>query len=106
MILNFPVKRCRGLQQWIQAETGGDTFSILTEEPYSNDYDTCLNRAINLKAVDVTGASVDELYRLIDQDIPVVVWCTIGMEERRFAQGWYTETGEYVDWEQMITELF
>ena len=31
---------------WIAEETGGDTFSIITEEPYSSDYDTCLNRAI------------------------------------------------------------
>lgn len=34
------------LAQWIQEEIGGDIFSIITEEPYSSDYDTCLNRAI------------------------------------------------------------
>lgn len=34
------------LAQWIEEETGGDKFSIITEEPYSSDYDTCLNRAI------------------------------------------------------------
>lgn len=34
------------LAQWIQEETGGDLFPIITEEPYSSDYDTCLNRAI------------------------------------------------------------
>lgn len=34
------------LAQWIAEETGGDKFSILTEQPYSSDYDTCLNRAI------------------------------------------------------------
>ena len=34
------------LAQWIAEETGGDRFSILTQEPYSSDYDTCLNRAI------------------------------------------------------------
>ena len=34
------------MAQWIAEETGGDTFSIITEEPYSSDYDTCLNRAI------------------------------------------------------------
>lgn len=33
------------LAKWIQEETGGDTFSIITEEAYSSDYDTCLNRA-------------------------------------------------------------
>lgn len=34
------------LARWIQEETGGDTFSIITEEAYSSDYDTCLDRAI------------------------------------------------------------
>lgn len=34
------------LARWIQEETGGDCFSIVTKEPYSSDYDTCLNRAI------------------------------------------------------------
>ena len=34
------------LAQWIQEETGGDLFLILTEEPYSSNYDTCLDRAI------------------------------------------------------------
>ncbi len=34
------------LAKWIQEETGGDTFSIITEEAYSSDYDICLDRAI------------------------------------------------------------
>ena len=34
------------LAQWIAEETGGNRFSILTQEPYSSDYDTCLNRAL------------------------------------------------------------
>lgn len=34
------------LAKWIQEETGGDIFSIITEEPYSSDYDICLDRAI------------------------------------------------------------
>lgn len=34
------------LAQWIEEETGVDKFSIITEEPYSNDYGTCLNRVI------------------------------------------------------------
>lgn len=35
---------------WIQEETGGDLFSILVTEPYSSDYDTCLDRAADEKA--------------------------------------------------------
>lgn len=34
------------LAGWIQQEVGGDLHSILTEEPYSSDYDECLDRAI------------------------------------------------------------
>ncbi|MCM1532811.1 MAG: flavodoxin [Ruminococcus flavefaciens] len=34
------------LAAWIQQYVGGDLFKIITEEPYSSDYDECLNRAI------------------------------------------------------------
>ena len=34
------------LAAWIQQYVGGDIFKIITEEPYSSDYDECLNRAI------------------------------------------------------------
>ena len=51
-----------------------------------------------LAAVDYTGADADTLYQLVSQDIPVVVWVTISMEERGETEGWYTRSGEYVDW--------
>lgn len=51
-----------------------------------------------LRAVDRTGASAEELYELVSQDTPVVVWVTIGMADRRATQGWYTQTGEYMEW--------
>lgn len=35
---------------WIQDRTGGDLFSIVVTEPYSSDYDECLNRAADEKA--------------------------------------------------------
>lgn len=35
---------------WIQEKTGGDLFSIQAENPYSADYDECLNRAADEKA--------------------------------------------------------
>lgn len=52
----------------------------------------------DLTAMDYTGADVDMLYQLVSQDIPVVVWVTIYMEERNKTEGWYTQTGEYVEW--------
>jgi flavodoxin len=35
------------MAQWIQAETGGDMFSIVTIEPYSSNYDECLERSVD-----------------------------------------------------------
>lgn len=33
------------IARWIQEETGGDLFSIITENKYSSNYDECLNKA-------------------------------------------------------------
>lgn len=52
----------------------------------------------DLRAHDITGSSPEELYRRVSGGQPVVVWVTISMADRRAAQGWYTESGEYVDW--------
>lgn len=56
------------------------------------------DQGASLQAVDKTGALASELYELVSRDIPVIVWCTIGMTERNVVQGWYTERGTYVDW--------
>ena len=45
-----------------------------------------------LRAYDITGSSLEELYRRVRNGQPVVVWVTISMADRRAAQGWYTET--------------
>lgn len=61
--------------------------------------DSCLSDiGSSMRAADLTGAAPEELYRLVSEDVPVVVWCTIGMTDRGSTQGWYTESGEYVDW--------
>lgn len=57
-----------------------------------------LDHGSTLRATDQTGTVVEELHHMVSRDIPVMVWCTIGMEDRSPAQGWYTETGTYVDW--------
>ena len=51
-----------------------------------------------LTAVDYTGVDMDTLYQFVSQDIPVVVWVTISMTDRGETEGWYTQSGEYVDW--------
>ena len=39
------------IARWIQERTGGDLFSIVVTEPYPSDYDECLERAADEKAV-------------------------------------------------------
>ncbi len=51
-----------------------------------------------LRAVDYSGSTPEELYELVSEDVPVVVWVTIGMADRRETQGWYIESGDYVEW--------
>lgn len=69
------------------------TGAIVTAaDSYLND------NGSTMTAVDRTGAALEELYQLVSEGIPVVVWVTIEMEERLPTQGWYTESGEYVDW--------
>ena len=38
------------MAEWISQETGGELFSIKVTEPYSSDYDECLDRAAEEKA--------------------------------------------------------
>lgn len=52
----------------------------------------------SMRAKDITGSTPEELYQLVSEDTPVVVWVTIYMTERTDVSGWYTENGEYVDW--------
>lgn len=64
--------------------TAADTYLHMQESSYG--------------AKDITGSSVDALYNRVSQNQPVIVWVTIGMEDRNEVQGWYTENGSYVEW--------
>lgn len=57
------------MAQWIQEETGGDTFSILTAEPYSSDYDECLDRAIREHDDGIYPALTGRVENIADYDI-------------------------------------
>lgn len=57
------------MAQWIREETGGDTFSIITENAYSSDYDTCLNRAIEEHDNGVRPAITGHVDNMEDYDI-------------------------------------
>lgn len=54
------------LAQWISERTGGDLFSIQVTEPYSSDWDACLERANQERAEDARPeltASAEQLER-------------------------------------------
>ncbi len=62
----------------------------------ANDYFSDLG--VLMSASDKSGIEVEDLYYYVSCDTPVVVWVTIGMEDRYTPEGWYTTDGEYVDW--------
>lgn len=41
----IPLGNVQQLAGWVQEETGGDLFSIRVTDPYSSDWDECLDRA-------------------------------------------------------------
>ncbi len=90
---------------------GPDLNQYFVGDPASADGYICGTKAIctaanryllkkksPLRAADETGASTKDLYRWISGDMPVIVWVTINMEERRKTEGWYTEKGKYLSW--------
>ena len=64
---------------------------------------TAANRYLADVGSDLTAAAMknvqpEKLYDLIDQGTPVVIWCTINMEDRAETGGWYREDGTYMEW--------
>lgn len=54
---------------WIQQEVGGDLFSIVVTDPYSSDYDECLDRAADEKADNARPALSTHVSNMEDYDI-------------------------------------
>lgn len=65
---------------WIQQEVGGDLFSIVVEDPYSSDYDECLDRAADEKADNARPALVNHVDNMEDYDTVFI----------GFPNWWYT----------------
>ena len=54
---------------WIQDEIGGDLFSIQVNEPYSADYNQCLDRAAEEKAQNARPALKNRVKNFAEYDI-------------------------------------
>lgn len=54
---------------WIQERVGGDLFSIVVTEPYLEDYDECLDRAADEKAVGARPELVNHVENMEDYDV-------------------------------------
>ena len=75
---------------WIQQEVGGDLFSIVVSEPYSSDYDECLDRAADEKADNARPALVNQVSGMEDYDIVFLGfpnwWYTLPMAVLSFVE--------------------
>ena len=57
------------LATWVQEETGGDLFSIRVTEPYSSDWDECLDRANNERSQNARPELVESVENIADYDV-------------------------------------
>lgn len=75
---------------WIQERTGGDLFSIIVEEPYSSDYDECLDRAADEKAENARPALVSHVENMDQYDTVFLGfpnwWYTVPMAIHSFLE--------------------
>ena len=78
------------LASWIQQEVGGDLHSIVVEEPYSSDYDECLDRAADEKAENTRPALASHVDNMEDYDIVFLGfpnwWYTLPMPVLTFVE--------------------
>lgn len=57
------------LASWVQEETGGDLFSIRVTEPYSSDWDECLDRANNERSQNVRPELTEAVDNIEEYDV-------------------------------------
>lgn len=63
-----PPGNVQQLAAWIQEETGGDIFSIRVTDPYSSDWDECLERANEERGEDARPELVENVANLDQYD--------------------------------------
>lgn len=75
---------------WIQQRTGDDLFSIVVTEPYSSNYDECLDRAAEEEAENTRPELTDHVENMEDYDIVFLGfpnwWYTVPMAIHSFLE--------------------
>lgn len=78
------------LAGWIEQEIGGDLFSIVVEQPYSSDYDACLDRAADEKAQSARPALATHVEDIDQYDVIYLGfpnwWYTVPMSVLTFVE--------------------
>ncbi len=64
----IPPGNVQQLAGWVQEETGGDLFSIRVTEPYSSDWDECLDRANQERRDDARPELAEQVEHLDQYD--------------------------------------
>ncbi len=57
------------IAKWIQDRMGGNVFSIVVDEPYSSDYDECLDQAADEKAENARPKLESHVENMEDYDV-------------------------------------
>ena len=78
------------IAEWIQNRTNGDLFSIIVKEPYSSDYDECLDRASDEKAENARPELVSHVENMDQYDTVFLGfpnwWYTVPMAIHSFLE--------------------
>ena len=64
----IPPGNVQQLAGWVQEETGGDLFSIRVTDPYSSDWDACLERANEERGADARPELMENVENLDQYD--------------------------------------
>lgn len=110
-IFDYQEPRREGRHRREFYEYGDDLENYFLGDPFTEYGTVCGTSAIvmaanlylseeesELWAVDLSGITTKELYKIVLSGSPAVVFTTIDMEDREETMGWYTEDGTYVEW--------
>lgn len=86
----LPPGNAAKIADWIKQRVGGDLFSITVKEPYSSDYDECLNRAAEEKAANVRPELANHVENMEQYDVIFLGfpnwWYTVPMAIHTFLE--------------------